>query len=180
MISDDELMKEVAGGSQKAFAQLFDRHSGKVLGYAMRLLGGDQIRAEDISQMAWMKVIKAAPSYKGSSSFVAWAYTIVRNTAFNELRAKRRRQEETLTEAVAESVTVASIETVISETADVSALKKRIDELPEMQRAVLVAYMTEELSYDEIASQLDISVSSVKSLLFRARQNLATALKEEA
>ncbi|MEQ1877021.1 MAG: RNA polymerase sigma factor [Bdellovibrionia bacterium] len=180
MRSDDELMLEVARGSQKAFAELFDRHSGKVLGYAMRLMGGDKIKGEDISQNAWMKVIKAAPSYRGSSSFIAWVHTIVRNTAFNELRSRRRRGEEELTENIADEVTVESVEAQLSQTDDVQLLKSKIDELPDSQRAVLVAYMTEELSYEEIASQLDLSVSSVKSLLFRARQNLAQAMKENA
>lgn len=180
MNTDDELMAEIARGSQKAFAKIFDRHSSKVLGYSMRLMGGDKIKAEDISQNAWMKVIKAAPSYKGSSNFIAWVYTIVRNTAFTEIRSRRRRGEEELTDEVSENVSVESIESIISAQTDVDKLKKHIDDLPHSQRAVLVAFMTEELSYDEIASQLDLSVSSVKSLLFRARQSLNQSMRKQS
>jgi RNA polymerase sigma-70 factor, ECF subfamily len=173
MQTDDQLMQEIALGKNKAFVTLFERHSGKVLGYAMRLMGGDRARAEDISQMVWMKIIKAAPAYKSTSNFSAWLLTIVRHTSFNEMRGSKRRAEEPLSKEVIEAVTVDSIEQELVKTSDTDELKKRIDGLPEMQRLVLVAFMTEGLSYDDIASQLDISVSSVKSLLFRARQNLA-------
>src|SRR5687768_1258748 len=83
-------MKEIARGSQKAFAELFERHSKKVLGYAKRLLGGDMELAEDISQSVWMKVVAAAPEYQGRGEFIAWLYTIIRNTALSEIRDRSR------------------------------------------------------------------------------------------
>src|SRR5579872_730846 len=92
-MTDDELMKKIAKGDERAFKALFDRHSGKIFGYARRLMG-DPDKAEDVSQEVWMKIVKVAPSYKPTSHFIAWVFTIVRNTSFNSLRNAKSLRED--------------------------------------------------------------------------------------
>ena len=87
---DDQLMSRISQGDQQAFQKLFDRHAGRALGYARRLLGGDRMKAEDISQSVWMKVIQAAPRYQSRGQFIAWLFTIVRNTALKDIRFQAR------------------------------------------------------------------------------------------
>jgi RNA polymerase sigma-70 factor (ECF subfamily) len=180
-VTDDELMKRIARGDQRAFEKLFDRHSGKVFGYARRLIG-DETRAEDVSQEVWMKIVKAASSYQPTSQFIAWLFTIVRHTAFNQLRSQKASGHSVDIQDVNETeitldIERKSVEELLMQKADIKIVKETLDELPDMQRTVLTAWMTEELSYEELARDLGLSLSSVKSLLFRAKQNLEKSLK---
>jgi RNA polymerase sigma-70 factor, ECF subfamily len=177
--SDDQLMRKIARGDEKAFANLFDRHSSKVLGYAKRLMG-DSTRAEDVSQEVWMKVVKASAQYDGKDQFIAWLYTLIRNTAFNHLRRSKNTREdmkEDLESSVPAECTKQSIEETLIQGSDIELVKEKIQSLPDSQRTVLVAWMTEDLSYEDLAAQTGYSVSAVKSLLFRAKKNLEVALK---
>lgn len=179
--TDVELMKKIARGDSRAFRELFERHSGKVVGYATRLMGGDAVKAEDISQSAWIKIVKAAPSYEPRADFSAWLFTIVRNTAFNELRSvKREATTEFVEEACAEeALSRESIEEQLIQKNRVEKIQKEMDQLPAQQRLALTVWLTEDVSYDDLAVLLGVSVSSVKSLLFRARKNLEMALVKD-
>lgn len=185
-ISDDQLMEKIAKGDKESFRVLFNRHGGKVLGYALRLLGGDQFMAEDISQNVWIKVVQKASSYQQAGSFIAWVYTITRNSVIDEMR---RKKEETLqynTDETSETpsaiensleLSQKSFEAYLLENSDLVIIKKSVDELPEAQRVALTIWLVEDKSYEEIAEHFQQSVSSIKSLLFRAKQNLKEIIK---
>lgn len=175
--SDDELMLAVAQGNEKAFASLFRRHSGKVLGYGTKLLGSKSL-GEDISQDVWIKVVKMAPSYQATQNFTAWILTITRNACFDFLRTQVNLVafDEERGESLAD-VSKESVLEILSSHDEVSAVQAAIAALPDSQRTVLVLWMSEDLSYDDIANQLKTSVSSVKSTLFRARESLALKLR---
>ncbi|MCB0363801.1 MAG: RNA polymerase sigma factor [Bdellovibrionaceae bacterium] len=177
-LTDDELMKRLAQGDQRAFAELFERHAGKILGYACRLMG-DKAKAEDVSQDVWLKVVKAAPSYTGSGHFIAWAYTLTRNRALNVIRNSKRLDEAISVGGGDEGVDVPDreeLEEKVMNLAEVERVKQEIDKLPDAQRVALVTWLTEDMTYDELAAHMDTSVSAVKSLLFRARRSLEEAL----
>lgn len=176
--SDDELMVQIAKGDQRAFGRLFERHSGKALGYACRLIG-DRERAEDVAQEVWLKVVKAAERYEGTGNFIAWLYTLTRHTCLNMIRDQRRLFEALASEGEPESFEIPDrreLEETIMKMAEVERVKREIDQLPDSQRLALVAWLTEDLSYDELAAHMSISVPSLKSLLFRARRNLILSL----
>ena len=178
-MTDDELMKKIAVGNNRAFQLLFDRHSGKVYGYARRLMG-DQQRAEDISQEVWMKIVKMAPQYQPTAHFIAWIFTIVRNTSFNHLRNLKNLRDDT-SEALLESdfkMDKSSVEEILVKEDDAKKVRQKIEELPSNQRILLTAWMTEDLSYEDLAREMDLSVSAVKSLLFRAKRTLEKSLKD--
>lgn len=169
-------MAEIAAGRQAAFRELFDRHGSLVLGYCRRMLG-DIHRAEDVAQEAWMKIIRASAGYKAEGKFRAWLLTIARTSCLSELRGQRDFTEIDQTiESQIPDPGKDSFEAIASRQS-VTRLKKEIDALPANQRAVLVMWMSNDLSYEEIASELAISVASVKSLLFRARQNLEKSVR---
>lgn len=176
-MTDDELMRLIAKGDDEAFDTLFRRHSARVLGYGRSILGSLSL-AEDVSQDVWIKVVKMAPSYQTQNTFRAWVTTITRNSCLDILRA--RSTDVPLDNATADGlvdVERASIVEIMTAAADINAVRAAIAELPDSQRACLALWMTEELSYEEIARQLDLSLSSVKSLLFRARETLAARLR---
>lgn len=185
-ISDDQLMEKIAKGDKESFGILFNRHGGKVLGYALRLLGGDQFMAEDISQNVWIKVVQRASSYQQTGSFIAWIYTITRNSVIDEMRRKKvdslqyNSDETSETPSTIENsleLSQKSFEAYLLENSDLVIIKKSVDELPEAQRIALTIWLVEDKSYEEIAEHFQQSVSSVKSLLFRAKQNLKELIK---
>lgn len=179
--SDDELMAAVATGSDSAFRRLFDRHGAAVLGYCRRLMG-DSTRGEDMAQNTWMKIVRAAPSYRGEGKFKGWMLSIARHTCFSEMRLQSS-QLELPTEEIGEvdngieAGERESVEDMLSRHQSVAAVKKLIDALPDSQRVALMLWMSEELSYSEIALAMKLSEAAVKSLLFRARQSLDQRLK---
>jgi RNA polymerase sigma-70 factor, ECF subfamily len=173
-LSDDELIQKVAQGNEMAFATLFDRHNGRFYGYVRSLIK-DQNRAEDLTQDFWMKIIRLAESYKSQGSFVAWAYTLLRNASFNELRANKKFDGADAT-AIENEISVANFETDILSRFEVSDVKKSIDQLPDNQRVAILLWGVEELTYDDISHEMKLSVSAVKSLIFRARQTLEKSL----
>lgn len=174
--SDDELMLLVKQGDQAAFTQLFKRHSSAVFGLCMRFFGGNRSRAEDVSQEVWTKVVTYARTYQPEGKFKSWVMQVTRNAALREIEKNQVNYQMTHEDDVDLKSDFDLEESLIERTRE-AQVKQVIDQLPETQRAALVLWIDGSHSYEEIAVRLKSSVSSVKSLLFRARQNLAEKLK---
>ena len=174
-LTDDQCMKRIAAGEEDPFQCLFERYGDLVYGYCMKLLN-DRERAEDASQDVWIKVIKNASKYKSSGKFRAWLLQIARNTCFSLFREIKKNFSEEVSENEVEDVSQKSILDLMSVRENNSEVRKCIENLPENQRVALMVWMTEDKSYDEIAVEMNCSVSSVKSLLFRAKQGIKDQL----
>ncbi len=183
--SEDEkdiaLMLQVKVGNHEAFQQLLERHQNAVIGTVTKMLGNHS-ESEDIAQQVFIRLWKAAPNYQVKAKFTTFLYTITRHLVFNESRrrAKHRaqsveQQEEDnhLSLAVDPSLTP-NKEALYQELKD--SIEHAIESLPETQRLAVILRRYENLSYEEIASILDLSISAVKSHLFRARTNLREQL----
>src|SRR5436853_2716047 len=180
---DVRLMRLVAGGDTTAFEQLVERHQTLVAGTVARMLGSNS-DVEDIAQQVFIRVWKSAGRYVARAKFTTWLLKITRNLVFNEMRrAKRHPHLPVQIEPEAEEIqlkdeTTSTPDVALLETELQQAIEKAIVLLPETQRMALVMRRYEELSYDEIADVLDLSVPAVKSLLFRARTELRGRLKD--
>jgi RNA polymerase sigma-70 factor (ECF subfamily) len=180
---DVRLMRLVSRGDTSAFENLIERHQALVAGTAARMLGSNS-DVEDIAQQVFIRVWKSARRYVPRAKFTTWLLKITRNLVFNELRrAKRRALVPLQSDPGAEDL---SIKDEINPAPDASLLedelKRAIEEailqLPESQRMALVLRRYEQLSYEEIAEVLDLSVPAVKSVLFRARTELRSRLSK--
>ena len=180
---DVRLMRLVAEGDTAAFEQLIERHQALVAGTIARMLGSNA-DVEDIAQQVFIRVWKSAARYVARAKFTTWLLKITRNLVFNEMRrAKRHPHLPVQIEPEAEEMPLRDEATA---TPDATLLQRELQEaienaitlLPETQRMALVLRRYEELSYDEIAEVLDLSVPAVKSLLFRARTELRERLKD--
>ena len=176
-LSDDQCMNKVASGMEPAFQVLFERYSELVYGYCVKIVK-DKERAEDASQDVWVKVIKNANRYKSQGQFKAWLMQITRNTCFSLFRDLKKNNAEDVSEHEVEDISQQDILDLMSIEEDKMKLKACIDKLPKNQRLALIVWMTEEKSYEEIAKELETSISSVKSLLFRSRQSLKEMMSE--
>jgi RNA polymerase sigma-70 factor, ECF subfamily len=180
---DVRLMQLAARGDTSAFEKVIERHQALVAGTAARMLGSNS-DVEDIAQQVFIRVWKSARRYVPRAKFTTWLLKITRNLVFNELRrAKRRAQVSLQPEPGAEEIplkdeTNPAPDASLLEGELQRAIEEAIMQLPESQRMALVLRRYEQLSYEEIAEVLDLSVPAVKSVLFRARTELRARLSK--
>jgi RNA polymerase sigma-70 factor (ECF subfamily) len=176
---DHALMARIGAGDHAAFRQLVERHQNAVIGTVAKMLGNPS-EAEDISQQVFLRIWRNAKRYRPDAKFTTYLFTITRNLVFNETRRRSRKKEvssdereETSNHLIEESPDRQPDSELLQAELQ-RAVDDAISKLPETQRMAVVLRRYEQLSYEEIAEVLELSVSAVKSLLFRAR----TALRE--
>ncbi len=180
---DVRLMRLVAGGDTSAFEEVIERHQALVAGTAARMLGSNS-DVEDIAQQVFIRVWKSARRYVPRAKFTTWLLKITRNLVFNEMRRSKRHAHVPLqSEPGAEEIplkdeTNPAPDASLLEDELQRAIEEAIMQLPESQRMALVLRRYEQLSYEEIAEVLDLSVPAVKSVLFRARTELRSRLSK--
>jgi RNA polymerase sigma-70 factor, ECF subfamily len=179
---DIRLMGLVGRGDTVAFEQLVERHQALVAGTVARMLASNS-DVEDIAQQVFIRVWKSSSRYVPRAKFTTWLLKITRNLVFNELRRAKRHAhlpmqlDPQLEELPVKDETGQAPDASLLERELQQAVEKAIAVLPETQRMALVLRRYQELSYEEIAEVLDLSVPAVKSLLFRARTELRERLK---
>lgn len=176
--SDGELMSLIAKGSQTAFREIYRRYSSLVLGYSRRLLREAQ-NADELSQEAWLKIVRGAASFRGDGSVKSWIFTVVRRTALNHMRDQLPQEIPVDIETV-EVLAASEFEQAVLARAEIAEVRSALRELPDNQRLALTMWLTEEMSYEDIARELNLSEGAVKQLLHRARQTLETRIRRGA
>ena len=180
---DVRLMGLVAGGDTVAFETLVERHQALVAGTIARMLGSNS-GVEDIAQQVFIRVWKSAARYVARAKFTTWLLKITRNLVFNEMRrAKRHPHVPVQIDPEAEEL---PLKDEITAPPDATLLQEELQgkiddaiaQLPDTQRMALVLRRYQELSYEEIAEVLELSVPAIKSLLFRARTELRERLQD--
>jgi RNA polymerase sigma-70 factor, ECF subfamily len=174
-------MQLIGRGDTAALEKLIERHQTLVLGTVARMLGSNS-EVDDIAQQVFVRVWKSAGRYVPRAKFTTWLLKITRNLVFNELRRSKRHAHVPMqTEPEAEDIpikdeAVQTPDAALLEAELQQAIESAITELPETQRMAVVLRRYEDLSYEQIADVLDLSVPAVKSLLFRARTELRVRL----
>lgn len=179
--SDDELIALIGTGSTGAFNELFVRHRALVFGYAFRILG-DRARAEDVAQETWIRLVKISTAWTAQGGARSWLATVARRLAIASLRAERRLEYHPADELdQSEDTSGLSRETfedVLLAQESREVVKAAIAALPDVGRTAITLWLTEDLSYSDIARELSISESAVKSALFRAKERLVRELSD--
>ena len=185
--SDEDLMMGCRNGDMSAFELLVMRYKDLMINYIHRSIS-DYHRAEDLAQETFIRVLKSASGYEPKCQFKNWLYLIATNLCRNEVRNRHRRNTAFLDDLVSEDedVNYSGVMRDVSHLPDELYEKKErqliiqqtLNRLPDNQRLALNLVTYQDLRYDEIAAILDCSVSAVKSLIHRARQNMKTLLLE--
>ncbi len=180
---DVALMALVARGDEVAFARLVEKHQQAVLGTVAKMTH-HSADTEDIAQQVFLRLWKSARRYQPTAKFTTFLFTITRNLVFNATRRKSRRKEHSLDQqedgwqhlAEDPNTSARPDETLVqNELREV--VDRAIASLPEKQRLAVILRRYEQMPYEEIAKVLGLSVSAVKSQLFRARAALREALE---
>jgi len=187
---DKALMVRIAAGDEVALRDLIEKHQGAVYGTIAKMLG-DPVEAQDLAQQVFVRVYRAAGSYRATAQFKTWIFTIVRNLVFNEHRRRSRATLVSLHPTENEQwhfgpASGSDLPDLANKTPGENVLQqelmRKVDEailaLPEQQRLAVVLRRYDEFSYEQIAEILKTSVPATKSLLFRARETLRVALQD--
>jgi RNA polymerase sigma-70 factor (ECF subfamily) len=164
-------MARVARGDEQAFRALVRRHAEGAHRVARRLLG-NEARAEEIVQEAFLRVWTNAPRWRPQAAFRTWLYRVVVNLSLN---AKRRPADLPL-EAAGDPAGPDDASHALERRERDRALAAAVEALPARQRAAIVLTYQEGLGNAEAAAVLEVSVSGLEALLVRARRTLRAAL----
>ena len=184
-LDEQELIQRIVAKNDAAFRTLVELYQSSVLSACYRILGNQQ-DAEDVAQDVFVMVYRKAESFRGESGLSTWLYRIAVNLSLNRLR--RRKWDRlfgilTLSEAESEE-TIDRMEAPEQDRPDRQLeanersriLTDVLNTLPEKQRVAIILHKIEGLSHQEIAEILQISLSSVESLVHRAKRNLQKKL----
>jgi RNA polymerase sigma-70 factor (ECF subfamily) len=170
-IEDDLLAVRCQLGEREAFDELIRRWHEPLWKYARRLTGDDDAAAETV-QEAWLRVLRGIARLRDPERLRAWLFGITRRVVMDRLRV---RFAEPVTVAV-EDVDLAAEES--SDLADdILTMHEELNQLPLLEREVLVLFYLRELTLAELAEVLGVPVGTIKSRLFRARHSLRTQLE---
>ena len=169
-----------AQNGEESFRALFIRFHPRVYGF-FRHKGVPEEDARELTQDVFVSVFKGVTQIRGVAQFEPWLFTIARNAFSNyldKLHAAKRGTAVTASNEVLERIPAdtRSIADVVIEAEQVEILRKALEELPDQMRKCVTVWVLEEVTYEEIASRLSISVNTVKAHLFKARQHLKDAL----
>lgn len=179
--SDDELVGRIARGDADALDALFVRHREMAYRVAYRLLG-HEADALDAVQDGFANALTSLSRYRGQSSFKTWLLKIVSNAALDIGRVRRRRDTRCVGAPTDEWPVLVEDDAPPDAGLERADLRTVLDDalarLPDAQRQTFVLHVDGELSYKEVALVLGISIGTVMSRLFYARQRLRSYLAE--
>ena len=176
-MNETELIHKLIEKEEDAFRVLIDAHQKHIYKVCMGFLH-DREEAEDITQEVFLEVCQSISYFKQTSSLSTWLYRIAVNKSLNHVkRQKVKRLYINFQEAIGIKNTVYTNSHVMLEQKEQKTqLAKALDSLPENQRIAFTLAKYDDLSYEEIAAVMNISLSSVESLIFRAKANLKKKL----
>ncbi len=181
--SDEQLLARFAAGRRDALEELFRRYRAPAYRVAYRLLG-HEADALDAVQEGFVKALTHLDSFQGRSTFKTWLLRVVSNAALDLGRQRGRREAVSLDAAEADGAESARL-LVADDSArglERADLRRLLDAalatLSEAQRQTFVLHADVGLSYREVARAMDISIGTVMSRLYYARQKLRAYLAE--
>lgn len=171
--SDHDLILNTRQGNTAAFGELVTRHQSSVFNVCYRILH-EHGEAEDMAQEAFIRAHVRLGSFDIERPFGPWIRRVAANVCLNHLEAQKLSTQLDDEKDADESH---SPEKQVEVKERSEQIRMALASLPANHRAVVELRHYQEMSYDEIASELNIPLSDVKSNLFRARKLLAEKLK---
>jgi RNA polymerase sigma-70 factor (ECF subfamily) len=174
---DVQLMLQAGEGNLQSFEELVLKHQKAVLNAAYRYTGNPSV-AEELAQDVFVRVFRAARSYRPEARFSTWLFTIVRNVCMNyKMReGKQDHQMDPDNDLVVISQGQENPEQRAIRRELEQKIQRAIMSLPETLRLPLILSQFQQMPYEEIAKVLELSVAAVKVRIHRARNALAERL----
>src|SRR5579862_5843933 len=169
---DGDLVAMTLRGHPEAFATLVERYDRAVYHLAYRTLR-DVEEARDATQEAFFKAFRSLRTFKPGAKFSTWIFAITYHACCDRLNRRKRYSSEEMPER---ADTGPGPEQQAIALDEAQRLRAAIDALPEKYRAVITLYHLQGRQYEEIAQVLDLPMGTVKTHLFRAKEQLRRLL----
>jgi RNA polymerase sigma-70 factor (ECF subfamily) len=177
-VEDFDIIKRVQGGEIEAFSLLVEKYHAHLLNFIYRIVRDERI-VEDIGQEVFLNLYKSIGNFdvERGTPFSAWLFMSARNRCITELRKSRKRIYVAIEDAGALAVGEKSAESVLIEKENRELISASLEQLPKPYKDVILQSLRGD-SAEEIAAGSRISIGTVKSRLFRAREKLRVILSE--
>ncbi len=187
MLEEENFIKELKDGKRSAYSKLIDDFEQKVFATCISFVPNKE-DAEDIAQDVFVEVFNSINKFKGNSKLSTWIYRITTNKCLEFIRKKNTKKRFAFLQSIMGTeipidktsyFTEMNHPGIIMENKEKSdIIFKAINELPDAQRVVFTLSKIDGKSYQEISEITDKSLSSVESLMFRAKKNLQGLLEK--
>jgi RNA polymerase sigma-70 factor (ECF subfamily) len=185
-----ELIRRAQAGDREALTQLILSQQHYVYSIAMSVLKNPD-DAADLTQDAFVRLVRALPQYNGESRFTTWLYRLVVNLGRDELRRRGRQVPTVAAEAddddeldplaaVADDDRWADPALALDSQELRDEVRRALAKLDEHYRLVLTLYYFDDMKYTDIAEVLNLPLNTVKSHIRRGKERLAALLRAEA
>ncbi|UII23105.1 RNA polymerase sigma factor [Fulvivirga ligni] len=183
--ADEETVRLLQSGNEAAFRQLVEAYQNKVYNLCLGFLK-NETDAEDVAQEVFVEVYRSIHQFNNDSGLGTWIYRISVNKSLEFLRKSKRKKRFSWLTSIFGNEEVLESQTADFEHPGVSLenkerskiLMEHIDRLPKNQKVAFTLHKLEDLSYKEVSDIMQVSISSVESLMFRAKKNLKNTLKD--
>lgn len=184
-MTESEIINKLQQGSEPAFKYLVDNYQKMVVNTCFGIIHNKD-DAEDVAQDVFIEVFRSVHKFRSDSKLSTWLYRIAVNRSLNFIRDNKRHkwfqsfedsvQTKTSHLEKATSSAVKNPEQELESNQRAELLHEAINSLSEKQKVAFTLNKYEDLSYKEIAEVMNLSVSSVESLIHRAKKNLQKKL----
>jgi RNA polymerase sigma-70 factor (ECF subfamily) len=177
-VNERELVERCRRGDEGAFQELVDRYKDLVFALIARTVQ-DRSRAEDLAQEVFLRIHRGLPYFRGEARLSTWIYRIVANVCLQD-QARPRPGAATVSlddDGARSRVTVADRRFGDLELRD--RLEKAIARLPAHYRLIVAAHYLDGVQYEDLAEAMQLPLGTLKTQLFRAKQQLRRLLETE-
>jgi len=176
---DTNITDRLLKGDENAFRELVEQYQQMVFRTCMGVLH-DPADADDVTQEVFIEVLRSIRKFRADAKISTWLYRIALNKSLNYIRDNKKHRAVSLSgNPQHEGFTGDDFEgpaEILQNKEKREILEQAIESLPDKQKKAFVLSKYDDLSYKEISEVMKLSVSSVESLLFRAKQNLQKKL----
>jgi RNA polymerase sigma-70 factor, ECF subfamily len=177
----DALIQRCLGGDQTAWEDIVRQHRRKVFNIAYKFTGRHD-EAEDLTQDIFLKIFKSLHTFDRRANFQTWLVSVSRNLCIDHYRSVRKERETISRDVDAADLSPVShdlpADTRLERADRVVMLRQALDKLAPTLRTAVMLRDIQELTYQEIADQLQLPEGTVKSRINRGRTELARQIQK--
>ena len=175
-VHERELVERCRSGDESAFQELVDRYKDLVFALIARTVQ-DRSRAEDLAQDVFLRIHRGLPYFRGEARLATWIYRIVANVCLQDpVRPGAVSLDD---ERTREKVTPAASDRQFGDIELHDRLEKAIARLPANYRLLIAAHYLQGVQYEDLADALQLPLGTVKTQLYRAKQQLRRMLETD-
>jgi RNA polymerase sigma-70 factor (ECF subfamily) len=174
-VHERELVERCRSGDERAFQELVDRHKDLVFALIARTVQ-DRSRAEDLAQDVFLRIHRGLPYFRGEARLSTWIYRIVANAV---LQDSGRGPATASLDEHRDARQVSSVDRQFTDFEVRDRLEKAIARLPANYRFLIGAHYLRGVRYEDLAEALQLPLGTVKTQLYRAKQQLRRLLETE-